>query len=169
MQRASRAGGSVLSVTEASSFHPAVPQEEMQAALLLSGFSRIRKPLVLRTPKPSVGQHLRSTAFSQEGSVLKELFSALFLLSMPSSTRDHPYRSNFGMGTIRSLDASPDSSIYWCNIRQSSSGWGGLSCWRCSPFFAKGSSGHHVSVTVLLRRALVKTASLMSKTPQCVL
>lgn len=97
------AGGSVLSVTELSAFPLAVPQEEMQAGLLLSGFWQIRKPLVLCMPKPSAGQHLHSTAFSQEGSALRELFSVLFSLCTPASTRDHPYCSNFGTGNIKNL------------------------------------------------------------------
>lgn len=123
------AGGSVLSL-EQSYFHLAEPQEEAQAVLLLSGSRQIRKPLVVCMPKPFVGRHLHSTAFSQEGSVLKERVSAL-LLSMPFSTRDHLCCSAFGMGDIKS---TPHASIYWCNVGQrSSSGRGGLSSRRCCP------------------------------------
>lgn len=45
------AGSSALSATELSSFHLAVPQEETQAELLLSGFWLLRKPLVLCLPE----------------------------------------------------------------------------------------------------------------------
>lgn len=151
-------------MTDPSSFHLAVPPEETQAAFLLSGFPQIRKPVGLCAPKPSVGQHLRSTVFLQEGRVLRELFSALFLLSMPFSTRDHPYHFNFRMGNIKSLDASADSSIYW-----SSSRWGGPSCQSCSLLFPKRGSGHRVSKTVLLRHVLVEADSLMSKAQEHVL
>lgn len=87
----------------------------MQAVLLLSGSWQIRKHLVLCMSKPAIERHPQSTAFTQEGSVLKELFSALFFLSMSLSTKDYPYHSNFGTGNIKSLDASPQSSIYWFN------------------------------------------------------
>lgn len=99
-------------------FHLAVLWEEMEGVLLLSGFWQIRKPLALCMPKPALGRNLHSIAFAQEGSVLKELFSALLLLSMSLSTKDYPYHSNFGTGSIMSLDASPDSSSYWFNTAE---------------------------------------------------
>lgn len=57
-------------------FSASSAQEEMQAVLLLSGSWQVRKPLALCMPKPALGRHPHSMAFAQEGSVLKELFTA---------------------------------------------------------------------------------------------